>query len=412
MSSIGNFGRLAPVAGLILAACSGGEEARTADAGGAMPAAVDTERLVALVDSRIRLALARERALRDDRSGRSRLAALLEGAAGVARSAPPAPATGGSGTDGPAGASGLAERLASLSERVAGLEDGGPGALDDLREEVRGTRDELTAYAELDGAVANSTVPGTYAGWKGEEPDFAPHDEGVGELSVLDAVDRNLERALSVLDRVGQARAALEEIVSGEMPESGPYGDEYYGAYAYEEPYADYDDFAWEDDEAWRDDDYARESDTDAEAAGGATASDGGPVARVEHRSVPGLEVQILALRRGPGELVTLEVAVVNGSDATVQLDRGHLFGVGGPYRWGLRDAGLVDLLTGDRFEVIRDSEGNCVCSAGGYSDRDVGPGERRRLQARFADVPREVGNVSVDLSEGFPLIDGLTITG
>lgn len=414
---------VAAIFSLILggASCSGADRdtaAGTAEGAGVAAGDLDRRRLVALIDRRIALALARERAARDARAGEARVRIAVEQAGRAVRSQLERTRDGGGERAGEFAE--LAARIDALSGKMDELERD-EAALEAVRSEVQGVLEEIRAggygaQGEEGWPEPETVETGAYA-WEdeGSWTEAGPPVGGEGELPFLGAVSGNLSRALAILDQVKEAKAALAEVVSGRIPESGDYAyDDYgYDEAAYGEDW--YEEEAYE--EGWEEE-YADDPSAPEDPAGGElpeeaqavdlAASDEGAAAgagapAVEHDTRAGVFVEVLALRRTAGGTLTLELAVVNRTGENVELR--HLFG--GTNWWNLSKVGLVDMGTGERYPAMQDSDGNLMGSKGGYEK--IPDGERLELWVRFAGVPPDLGVVSVNVP-GFPLIDGIRI--
>ena len=116
-----------------------------------------------------------------------------------------------------------------------------------------------------------------------------------------------------------------------------------------------------------------------------------------------GVTLVVQELKRTSGGTVSLKFSVTNASNATV--DYGYNYGennrtsdfasVGGVV--------LVDEANKKKYFVVRDSEGQCVCSRG---LKDQHAGETRNLWARFPAPPDDVQKVSVVVPHFSPMDD------
>jgi hypothetical protein len=132
------------------------------------------------------------------------------------------------------------------------------------------------------------------------------------------------------------------------------------------------------------------------------------PLAVIEHDDYGGLRAEVFGFERTAGGTLTLKLGVVNDTGGEVSLIAGNLFGQG-PHTWNLREVGLIDPATGQRYTVITDSDGNVLTSAGGHGNRMLAVGERRELWARFAALPPTLTRVTLAI-RGFPLIDDVPV--
>src|SRR5215212_4652906 len=114
-----------------------------------------------------------------------------------------------------------------------------------------------------------------------------------------------------------------------------------------------------------------------------------------------GVTLVVQELKRTSGGTVSLKFSVTNASTET--LDYGYNYGennrtsdfasVGGVV--------LVDEANKKKYFVVRDSEGQCVCSRG---LKDQHAGETRNLWARFPAPPDDVQKVSVVVPHFSPM--------
>ena len=63
----------------------------------------------------------------------------------------------------------------------------------------------------------------------------------------------------------------------------------------------------------------------------------------------------------------------------------------------------LIDQSAKKKYFVARDSEGNCVCSR---EQKDLPPGEKRNLWAKFPAPPPDVKTISIVIPRFSPLDD------
>lgn len=116
-----------------------------------------------------------------------------------------------------------------------------------------------------------------------------------------------------------------------------------------------------------------------------------------------GVTLSVHELKRTSGDTVSLKFSITNASNES--LDYGYNFGetnrtsdfasIGG--------AVLIDEANKKKYFVVRDSEGQCVCSRG-LKDQDAG--ETRNLWARFPAPPEDVQKISVVIPHFSPMDD------
>lgn len=352
----------------------------------------DEAALVRLIDARLRVALARERAFDDVRHGQTRARVAIDEASQAARSQLE---RSGLDEDARQSTEQLVSQLDEFSEQVATLD----------QRDANVDAFEADVLAALEDVESARTIYG---------------DDGAGSsgspvgAELLSGIEQNLNGVLTILDQVKQARSALEQIASGSVPDeyAGSSTSDYYADDEYYEDEYDWSDDAYDDPYAETDPD-----DGNGEGVGAGLQAEparidvtGSPVlGRADADSYQGLSIAVLSLERTSGGTVTLKLALQNDADAEIGLDKRSLFYSGSNYGWSLKGVGLIDLASGRRFKVMQDSEGTAMASSGGYSDHKMASGERRELWARFADVPGDVRHVSV-VVPGFPPIDDIEI--
>lgn len=248
-----------------------------------------------------------------------------------------------------------------------------PAAAGGLRKEVHAIEQILEALV-----LAELVEPGVYA--------EREHGRVAQAVCLLEPFERSIGLAHLCVERrhvvsgdpavprhVARARSSLAQIAGGKLPQE------------------EYDDLAgrdWAnagDDNAGYDLGYG-ESDPTPVVPPGASHGPGvpAPLAVIEHDDYGGLRAEVFGFERTAGGTLTLKLGVVNDTGGEVSLIAGNLFGQG-PHTWNLREVGLIDPATGQRYTVITDSDGNVLTSAGGHGNRMLAVGERRELWARFA---------------------------
>jgi hypothetical protein len=112
--------------------------------------------------------------------------------------------------------------------------------------------------------------------------------------------------------------------------------------------------------------------------------------------------VEILGLERGGG-MVTVTLSLINGSDEDMEFNTG-LFGEPNKDPYGnVSGIYLIDTVNRQKYMVVRDSEGDCLCS------RDVPPieaGASGTVWARFPEPPADVATVGVVVPHFVPMDD------
>lgn len=138
-------------------------------------------------------------------------------------------------------------------------------------------------------------------------------------------------------------------------------------------------------------------------ASPAATLSAPAPAIAVADGENPGRKVEVQELKRS-GNNVMLRIAIVNDTDET--MDFGYNFGDKSNEVKDFNTIGGITLVDGPgkkKYFVIRDSENNCVCSAG---LKGVPAKSRSNLWAKFPAPPDDVQRISVVIPHFTPLDD------
>jgi len=117
----------------------------------------------------------------------------------------------------------------------------------------------------------------------------------------------------------------------------------------------------------------------------------------------PGTRVEVQELKRSSGGTVTLKFTMINDSNG--QLETGSRFGESGQNK-DFRSIGgitLIDPVSKKKYLVVRDSEGNCICSVG---IPDINSKSRSNLWAKFPAPPQDVKKVSIVIPHFIPMDD------
>lgn len=123
----------------------------------------------------------------------------------------------------------------------------------------------------------------------------------------------------------------------------------------------------------------------------------GDPLATADGET-PGTQVQIASLKRTGGDSVTMHFVLINNTDSS--LDKELLYeneyrSVDGVY--------LVDPAGKKKYEVVHDSDKNCVCSRG---LSDYPSKSSVNLWAKFPAPPADVQKVGVVVPHFIPMDD------
>jgi hypothetical protein len=142
-----------------------------------------------------------------------------------------------------------------------------------------------------------------------------------------------------------------------------------------------------------------------APSAPGASAAPAaaGPIATADGQA-SGVTLDVTQLKRDSGGTVTLKWTVVNGGT-----DEFKLYATMASKEYDSVDGvNLLDAAGKKKYLVVRDSEGNCVCTrAVGSSLR---AGEKRNFWAKFPAPPETVEKISI-VVPGFSPLDDVPIS-
>ena len=126
------------------------------------------------------------------------------------------------------------------------------------------------------------------------------------------------------------------------------------------------------------------------------------PLATIQG-NIEGIHIDILSLKRGEGNMLTLRVAFVNESGAPV---KDAVFpGMDGS---GWR-VSLVDYQAKKKYGIIDFDDGTCLCTTKLIYNADFEPG-RKVLWAKFRAPPESVQKITLLAGNGEP-VEGLPIT-
>ena len=141
-----------------------------------------------------------------------------------------------------------------------------------------------------------------------------------------------------------------------------------------------------------------------AEAPARATSAPSAVAIATSDGEKSGTRVEITELKRSSDNTVTLKFVMVDDSDKPI----------GFGYDFGDRDnqiidhssiggVNLVDSTGKKKYFVVRDTESHCVCSR---DVKDIAPGSRANLWAKFPAPPEDVQKISVVIPHFAPLDD------
>ena len=119
----------------------------------------------------------------------------------------------------------------------------------------------------------------------------------------------------------------------------------------------------------------------------------------------PDVKVEVTELKRTSGDTLTLKFTMIN--DSSEAMSFGYDFGESGKYGTidvsSIGGVNLVDAAGKKKYLVLRDSAGLCVCSRG---LKDVEPGTRANLYAKFPAPPEGVEKITVEVPHFIPMDD------
>jgi hypothetical protein len=119
----------------------------------------------------------------------------------------------------------------------------------------------------------------------------------------------------------------------------------------------------------------------------------------------PDVKVEVTELKRTSGDTLTLKFTIIN--DSSEEMSFSYDFGEAGKYHTGdfnnVGGVNLVDAAGKKKYLVLRDSEGNCVCSRG---LKDLQPGARANLYTKFPAPLGDVEKITVEIPHFIPMDD------
>lgn len=118
-----------------------------------------------------------------------------------------------------------------------------------------------------------------------------------------------------------------------------------------------------------------------------------------------GVRVDVTELKRTSGGTVTLKFVIANSSPESFPIG-GHRLGDSSVSNDSYRDVSgihLVDPVNKKKYFVVTDAEKRCLCSK---DAKDVAPGERIALWAKFPAPPTEVTKVIIEVPHFQPMDD------
>ena len=125
------------------------------------------------------------------------------------------------------------------------------------------------------------------------------------------------------------------------------------------------------------------------------------PAIATSDGETPGVRAEVQELKRSSDNTLTLRFGIVNDSDKDVGF--GYDFGDGTKDYKSIGGVTLIDGTNKKKYFVVRDTEGNCVCSR---EVKDVKPRSRANLWAKFPAPPDDVQKISIVIPHFGPLDD------
>jgi hypothetical protein len=119
------------------------------------------------------------------------------------------------------------------------------------------------------------------------------------------------------------------------------------------------------------------------------------PIATAESDSGKPVRVEVMQLKRSSGGTVDLRLALVNDSDLELHY--------GGNFDSQLDYVSLIDLAGKRKYFVVKDGEGNCVCSSNVFK---LEARSRANMWARFPAPPDDVERLSIAIPRFAPMDD------
>jgi hypothetical protein len=112
----------------------------------------------------------------------------------------------------------------------------------------------------------------------------------------------------------------------------------------------------------------------------------------------PGTQVQVKELKRVGGDSLMLELVIVNNSDSDYDLSAL----TGSQYR-SADGIYLVDITGKKKYEVVRDSDKNCLCSRNLFS---ISAKSSANIWAKFPTPPDSVQKIGIVVPKFMPMDD------
>lgn len=116
-----------------------------------------------------------------------------------------------------------------------------------------------------------------------------------------------------------------------------------------------------------------------------------------------GVRVVVTELKRSSGDTVNLKFVLINDSDEKLTLSSSYLGAGTGPDYKSVGGVHLVEPVGKKKYLVVRDAQGNCLCST---NIEDSRPKTRVNLWAKFPAPPAGVQKISIVIPHFSPMDD------
>ena len=117
------------------------------------------------------------------------------------------------------------------------------------------------------------------------------------------------------------------------------------------------------------------------------------PLATAESDRGAGVRIEVTQLKRSGGGTVDLRLTLINDSDVAVRY--------GGNFEPSLADVTLIDLAGKRKYFVVKDGDGECVCSSRVF---ELERRSRANMWARFPAPPEDVERLSIVIPRFSPI--------
>lgn len=116
-----------------------------------------------------------------------------------------------------------------------------------------------------------------------------------------------------------------------------------------------------------------------------------------------GLSVEVTEFKRTSGGTVNLKFAMINSGDKEVAIHGDYAEPSSKNDFGSIGGVTLVDAANKKKYFVVRDSDGNCVCST---KIQNIKQGTRAVLWAKFPAPPADVKSLSISVPHFAPMDD------